>query len=56
MNEDNAAALVRVGDKVGVRVLVPEQPGAMGQSTFRDGFHLTPAGAQIFTTKLGPEL
>jgi hypothetical protein len=56
VGEDNANALVKVGDKVGVRVLVPEQPGELDRTMFRDGFHLTPAGAQVFTAKLAPEL
>jgi hypothetical protein len=56
LGEDNTEALVRIGEKVGVRVLVPERPGEMKRSMFRDGFHLTPAGADVFTTKLGPEL
>ena len=56
VGEDNADALVRVGDKVGVRVLLPEQPGELDRSMFRDGFHLTREGAQVFTTKLAPAL
>ena len=49
-------ALVRVGNKVGVRVLVPIWPGELNRSMYRDGFHLTATGAQLLATKLGPEL
>lgn len=39
LGEDNSEALVRIGEKVGVRVLVPERPGEMKRSMFRDGLH-----------------
>jgi len=56
LREDNVESLVKVGDKLGVRVLVPERTSEVNRSMFRDGVHLNPAGAQIFTTKLGSEL
>jgi hypothetical protein len=56
LREDNVESLVKVGDKLGVRVLVPEPTSEANRSMFRDGVHLNPAGAQIFTTKLGSEL
>jgi len=56
LREDNVESLVKVGDKLGVRVLVPERTSEANRSMFRDGVHLNPAGAQIFTTKLGSEL
>lgn len=56
LGEDHTAALQRVGNQVGVRVLVPERPGEMSPSMFSDGFHLTASGARVFTGKLGPEL
>jgi lysophospholipase L1-like esterase len=52
MAEDHAEILLALGKELGIRVLVPEQPGAMPRSLFRDGFHLNPVGATIFTEKL----
>jgi hypothetical protein len=54
--QDHAEILTFLGEDAGIRVLIPEQPGAMNASFFRDGFHLTPAGAAIFTAKLQSEL
>lgn len=54
--KDNPAALASAGAEVGVPVLVPEQPGDMAADLFRDGYHLTPDGARIFTAKLQSEI
>jgi lysophospholipase L1-like esterase len=48
--------LVSLGNDAGIRTLIPEQPGAMDSSFFRDPFHLNPAGAAIFTAKLQSQL
>jgi hypothetical protein len=53
---DYAEDVSAIGRESGVRVLIPVQAGSMEKSMFRDGFHLTPAGAEIFTTKLAPVL
>ena len=39
-----------------MRVIVPVQAGVMDASQFKDGFHLTPAAAEIFTAKVNTEL
>jgi hypothetical protein len=54
--EDYVEDVVTVGRQDGVRVLVPIEAGSMDKSLFRDGFHLTPTGAKIFTSKLAPVL
>jgi hypothetical protein len=54
--QDHADVLVSIGEENGIRVLVPVQPGALDATFFRDGFHLNPAGAAIFTAKLQTEL
>jgi hypothetical protein len=48
----SVAAVVRAGRVAGVPVLVPVAPGELGQSYFRDGFHLNQRGAEIFTPRL----
>jgi hypothetical protein len=50
--EDHDDVLISLGRSDGVPVLVPEQPGALGPTLFRDGLHLNQAGASIFTAKL----
>ena len=56
IGQDHAEVLASMGKIAGVRVLIPEQPGTMNSALFRDGFHLNPAGADIFTAKLESEL
>ena len=46
------AALAHAGRAAGVPVLIPVAPGELGQSYFRDGFHLNERGADIFTPRL----
>jgi hypothetical protein len=48
----SVAAVARAGRAAGVPVLIPVAPGELGQSYFRDGFHLNQLGAEIFTTRL----
>ncbi len=50
--EDHSDVLVSIGEANEIPVLVPETPGAMDRSMFRDGLHLNSAGATIFTAKL----
>ena len=45
-------AVARAGRAAGVPVLIPVAPGELGQSYFRDGFHLNQRGAEIFTPRL----
>jgi hypothetical protein len=49
---ESVAAVARAGRAAGVPVLVPVAPGGLGQSYFRDGFHLNQRGAEIFTPRL----
>ena len=56
LTEDHAEDLAALGREIGIRVLVPVGAGRMDKSEFRDGFHLAPAGAAIFTAKLDSEL
>jgi hypothetical protein len=49
---ESVAAVARAGRAAGVPVLVPVAPGELGQSYFRDGFHLNQRGAEIFTPRL----
>jgi hypothetical protein len=56
LKQDHADVLASAGKEAGIRVLIPEPPGAMQPSLFKDGFHLNPAGANIFTAKLQSEL
>ena len=46
------AAVARAGRAAGVPVLIPVAPGELGQSYFRDAFHLNQRGAEIFTPRL----
>lgn len=48
----SVAAVARAGRAAGVLVLTPVAPGELGQSYFRDGFHLNQRGAEIFTPRL----
>jgi len=56
MGENHADALASVSKDVGVRVLVPVQPGVLDASFFRDEYHLNPTGAALFTAKLQSQL
>ena len=56
LSNDRSDVLAEEARTLGIRVLVPVEPGAMQASLFRDGFHLNQAGAAIFTTKLASEL
>ena len=56
LGDDHADVIRATGDDLGIRVVNPVKAGAMKSSEFRDGFHLTPAGAQVFTAKLVSEL
>ncbi|MGB7555608.1 MAG: hypothetical protein WBM04_14640 [Candidatus Korobacteraceae bacterium] len=56
LGDDHAEAVRSLGSELGIRVLVPVEPGGMNRSQFRDGFHLTPAGAQLFTAQLSSQL
>lgn len=49
-------ALPRLGQDAGVSVLVPYAPGEMPSNMYRDGFHLTPEGASLFTDRLAQDL
>ena len=53
---DCCEALPRLGRNAGVPVLVPYAPGEMPSNMYRDGFHLTPEGASLFTDRLAQEL
>jgi hypothetical protein len=50
--DGSLAALTRAGRATGVPVLIPVAPGQLGQSYFKDGFHLNQRGAEIFTPRL----
>ena len=48
----SVAAVARAGRAAGIPVLIPVAPGELGQSYFKDGFHLNQGGAEIFTPRL----
>jgi hypothetical protein len=50
--DGSVAAVARAGRAAGVPVLMPVAPGELGQSYFRDDFHLNQRGAEIFTARL----
>jgi len=54
--QNNDPVLASAGNSAGIRTLIPEEPGAMDFSFFRDGFHLNPTGAAVFTAKLQSQL
>jgi hypothetical protein len=56
LSDDHADVVREEGATLGMRVLIPEKPGALEPSQFRDGLHLNSAGAALFTEKLQPEL
>jgi hypothetical protein len=47
---DGAAQLQKAGEESGVKVLVPIGSDQFPLEMYRDGFHLNPRGARIFTT------
>jgi len=49
---DGADGLMRAADRAGVPVLRPVVSGTFGAHLFRDGMHLTPTGAEMFTEQL----
>jgi hypothetical protein len=56
LGTDHAEVVSELGRENGIRVLNPVKAGVMTQSQFRDGFHLTPAAAEIFTAQLVSQL
>jgi len=54
--EDAIAAVQEAGKRAGVPVLSPIHPGELGPEYFRDGVHLTDAGAVRFTSSLSSDL
>ena len=52
LGDGSVAALARAGRAAGIPVLIPVAPGELGQSYFKDGFHLNQRGAEIFTARL----
>ncbi len=49
---DPSAAVEAAGKRAGVPVLVPYRGGEMPGALYRDGFHLSPEGAKLFTARL----
>ena len=45
-------AVARAARSAGVPLLMPVDPGVLGPSFFRDGFHLNERGAAVFTARL----
>jgi len=56
LSQDRSDVVVSLGENIGLRVLIPEQPGALNADLFQDGFHLNETGAAIFTGKVQSEL
>jgi hypothetical protein len=52
----DASTLSSVAKTLDIPLLMPEKPGEMSPALFRDGFHLTPTGAKIFTEKVRSQL
>jgi hypothetical protein len=50
--DGSVAAVARAGRAAGVPVLIPVPPGQLGQSYFKDDFHLNQRGAEIFTARV----
>jgi len=54
--DQNAAIISAAAARIGITVLLPYQGGELPADDFRDGFHLNPRGAALFTERLGPAL
>ena len=48
----DATTLASIAKTLDIPLLFPEKPGEMSRTLFRDGFHLTPTGAKIFTDQV----
>jgi hypothetical protein len=49
--QDPAPAIAAAARERGIRVAIPFAPGEMPASHFQDGFHLAPAGMDVFTAR-----
>jgi hypothetical protein len=56
LRENYSLDIQQLGTTLNVPVWVPSPPGEFPPDLYRDGFHLNPKGAQIFTTRLAEEL
>jgi hypothetical protein len=53
---DGSSGLMAAAGSQGVPVLCPVPSGTLGPQLYRDGFHLNPTGAALFTERLIPVL
>src|SRR4051812_2167265 len=53
---DGATGFLRASEAIGVPALRPVPSGAFRRKLYRDGFHLNPTGASMFTARLVPDL
>jgi hypothetical protein len=56
LRENYSLDIQQLGATLNVPVWVPSPPGEFSPDLYRDGFHLNPHGAEIFTTRLAQEL
>jgi hypothetical protein len=56
LHQDHSQEIQEMGDRIGVPVWVPSPPGEFPRDLFRDGFHLNPQGAGIFTERLAKQI
>lgn len=56
MRDIDSGTLPSIAKVLDVPLIMPEKPGELSPTLFRDGLHLTPAGARIFTDQVRSQL